>query len=136
MSYPELKFVSIMFMFVLLAWSLFWILYSLNSLRKTTDKRIYWQTHIVWSLINVIIAGYSLISTRLVETFTYDRAVSLRNIVAVNIFLDVVYIVLAIFLQKSKSTNKQNIGRAIFIQGIFLLLLDTAIVVTFLVIMA
>jgi hypothetical protein len=106
------------------------------QLRKLTKNKIYWQTHIIWSLINVIIAGYSLISTAQIDSFTTERATSLRNIVAVNIILDILYIIVALVLKKSENTNKNNIGRAVLIQGSFLLFLDTAIVATFLIVMA
>lgn len=136
MNYPELKTASVVFMFVLLLWSLSWIVYAVFRLRKSTDKKLYWQTHFVWSLINILISGNSLISTVQTDMFTSDRAISLRNIVAINILLDVVYIAVAIVLKKSEDINKIDVGRAILVQGSFLLLLDTTIVMTFLAVMA
>jgi hypothetical protein len=132
MNYPELKTASIVFMIVLLAWSLTWIVFAAIKLRKSNSEKIYWQTHIFWGVINTLIASYSLISTAQIDYFTSDRAVSLRNVVAINIFLDVFYIAFALILKKSENEIKKQIGRAVLVQGLFLLILDTVIVMTFL----
>jgi hypothetical protein len=130
-TYNDLIFISVIFMSILLAWALSWIVLSIFKIKHNAKNKIYWLTSLFWSLVNILIATITIFSTLKIENYTLDRAISMRNIVLVNVFLDIVYIVIALILKSSSKDTKKQIGSAVLIQGLFLLVFDLLIVFVF-----
>ena len=118
-------------MALLLGWSLVWAGLSVYKINRRSSNKLFWQANLIWSFVNIAIASISLYTTVKIDVFTIDRAVAMRNIVALNIALDFVYIITAVLLRKSVNVSKQQIGSAVLLQGLFLLALDIAIVTVF-----
>ena len=127
----SLIFYSYFFMALLLGWSLVWAGLSVYRINRSKCNKLFWQVNLIWSLVNIVIASISLYTTVKIDVFTFDRAVTMRNIVALNVALDFVYIIIAVLLRKSVNVSKQQIGSAVLLQGLFLLALDIAIFTVF-----
>ncbi len=115
---------------ILGAWSICWLITGLYKSQTDKEHRYYWLTHAVWVTVNLTIFGFGLFA---ISNATLDTEfVTLqRNIVAVNALLDIGYMAVAKYLQKTERPNRQQIGKAIFIQGLFLLILDSIFAVIF-----
>ena len=127
----NLIFYSHFFMALLFGWSLIWAGLSIYRISHNSSNKLFWQVNLIWSFVNIAIASISLYTTAKIDVFTVDRAVTMRNIVALNIALDFVYIITAALLRKSANVSKQQIGSAVLLQGLFLLALDITIVAVF-----
>jgi len=127
----DLIFYLLLFMIILLSWAVAWMVLSLYKIRTRAKSTLYWQANFVWNVVNFFIAIISIYTTAKLEAISFEHAVTMRNIVAVNVLLDVVYIMVAIVLMKSTNSKKQQIGKAVLVQGLFLLVLDIAIVAVF-----
>lgn len=132
MDNSDLYFGSLVFMIALTVWSLAWILLSVVKIKSGSTRKIMWQTHFVWSCVNLIIAAYSLVSTLSISEYSYQRGVDMKNIVAINILLDIGYLLFAVALFMSKKEKLHYVAQAIVVQALFLLLLDSIIVLYFL----
>lgn len=111
-------------------WSIIWLVVSVLQWRTDTKRKYYWLTHIAWVSVNILIAGFGFI-TLSDATFDTDFVTFQRNLVAVNALLDIGYIVIARLLQRHAKESIQQAGKAIFVQGLFLLLLDVTFAIIF-----
>lgn len=133
-AYAQL--ISFIFMCSLLAWSIGWISVSAIKLKKKNKHRtLWWKTHSYWCLVNALIAGVSLMTLFGREQFDADYVMMQRNIVLVNIFLDVFYLLIAYFLTRKPQDKYIHIGHAVAIQAVFLIVLDTIIVTSLIVLL-
>lgn len=130
-SYNELTPISLFFMSILFVWSLSWIVLSVVKIKQNVANKIYWLVNFFWSLVNISIASMSIFTTLGIENYSLERTTSMRNIVLVNVFLGIIYIVVAIILKRSSNDTKKQIGSAVLVQGMFLLIFDILIVVVF-----
>lgn len=127
----NLIFYSYFFMVLLLGWSLVWAGLSIYRISHNSSNKLFWQVNLIWSFVNITIASISIYTTATIDVFTVDRAITMRNIVALNIALDLIYVITAVLLRKSAKSSKRQIGSAVLVQGLFLLFLDIAIVAVF-----
>ncbi len=111
-------------------WSVGWLVAGLYKANADNDRKYYWLTHAAWVLINLVIVGFGLLTIS-DATFDTEFVTMQRNIVAANVLLDIGYILIAKHLQKHKKSKLQQIGGAVFIQGLFLLILDSIFAVFF-----
>ena len=119
-------------MLTLFIWALVWMVVSVRKIKDGAPNKLYWQTHLAWSIVNVGIAIYSVITLLRLRTYTYERAVDMKNIVAINILLDIGYIAVALLLLRSKNLKLHLVARALVVQALFLIVLDSVIVLYFL----
>ena len=112
-------------LFLLAAWSLGWMLHAGVKLYHSKKRDYYYLTHIVWALVNIAIAVFGFISVK--SNLIDDNFASMqRNIIAFNVLLDIGYILLAKRMRKSSRKNIVGAGKAVMMQGAFLLVLDSA----------
>ena len=124
MNIENARLISLLFLTVLLTWSVVWICVSALKLKKDATQSYWWKTHLLWCIVNASIAGISLLMLFSRETFDATYVTSQKNIVLVNVFLDVIYAVIAIvFIRKAQSKFVQ-IGKAVIVQAMFLFFLD------------
>jgi len=130
MNIENAQFVSVLFMTLLLIWSVSWISIAVFKLKSDDPRSYWWKTHMLWCAVNVVIVIISLIMLFSRNVFDADYVVSQRNIVLINVFLNFGYgAIAALFIRKASSKYVQ-IGRAIMVQAIFLFILDVTIVST------
>ena len=126
--------VTYVFLGLLAVWSIGWLGYSVYRLRvdgRAPPRSNFWITHLIWSNINLAIAGLSLRSTLQAELFDDDYVRTQRSLVGFNLLLDLVYLAVAYKLVKSKKQSLQESGKAITIQGGFLLVFDLFLVAAY-----
>lgn len=128
------RIVSALFMLSLLVWAISWIGLSSWKLYRRDEQRSFWTTSLLWNCINLLIAFYSLAVLRLGD-YSLATARSQRSVVAINIFLDMLYLLVAWMLLRSVKQTYVQVGRAIAIQAVFLLVLDTLIVASLLILL-
>jgi len=128
MDIENAQLVSTTFMCILLAWSVVWIVLGVINLNKSSEKPYFWKTHALWCLVNAVIAIVALAGIFGRETFDIEYVTSQKNIVLINIGLDVVYAIIAGILLRSKKSKYVQVGSALLIQAVFLFVLDSCIV--------
>lgn len=111
-------------------WSLVWLVFGVYKALADSNRKYYWLTHAAWVLVNLVIVGFGLFTVA-DATLDTEFVTMQRNIVAANALLDIGYILIAKHLQKHEKLTMQHIGGAIFIQGLFLLILDIVFTVIF-----
>lgn len=109
----------------LIAWSLFTLAASVAGLyfapKSNIERwRAFWFMSAIWGLIDGIIGWFNLIGAP-------TTLESLRNILAINSGLDVVYVVAGTILLTRKKPFLKGFGSAILVQGLFLLTFDVVI---------
>ena len=129
MTIENAQLVSSVFLITLLVWSVAWIIVSAVKLKSGSTKSYWWKTHMLWCSVNAIIATVSLVSLFSRDSFDAEYVTSQRTIVLVNVFLDVVYAVIAIIFLRKKTDTYTQIGKAVLIQAAFLFVLDIVIVI-------
>lgn len=127
--------VTVAAMAILAIWAAFWAGFSAtryNSKDKTS--KAFWRMSLYWGVINLGIAAFGLVQAQTRKNeFIQSGSVQGQQvtIVGVNVFLDVMYILLAAILIKSahkKTPQRLGYGRAILVQGLFLLMFDIILV--------
>ena len=127
MNLAQFESYSIVFMSILLLWALSWIVLSAVKMRDSRHK-IFWQVNLFWNVVNLVIASVTLLQISTRQVLLFEEAQRLITIVGVNIILDIGYLIVALLLLQRRSDVKNQIGTAIIVQGSFLLILDSAIV--------
>lgn len=121
-------------LYVLLAilgiWSVGWLVVGLYKSHTNSKQKYYWLTHAAWVLVNLVIVGFGLLTVS-DATLDTEFVTFQRNLVAINALLDIGYIVIAKLLQRHAKESIQQAGKAIFVQGLFLLLLDITFAIIF-----
>lgn len=114
------------FMVLLLCWSIIWITLGI---KHKESKGYVWKTHLYWNVVNLLIALGSLVFLLSQSTLSADTVRLLRTIVLVNVFFDIGYVVTSIVLRNKNSNSMNDVGKALTVQGAFLLVLDISIVI-------
>lgn len=121
----DVKTTFFIFMVILLCWSIVWIALGI---KYKESKGYEWKTHLYWNVVNLLIALGSLVFLLSQPTLSADTVQLLRTIVLVNVFFDIGYVVTSIILRKKRSNSMNEVGKALTVQGAFLLVLDVSIV--------
>ena len=129
-------------MLVLGGWAILNILLASFKLTTTTRApRYFFKMNLYWNIVNLIIAGIALHHIVSLDIATLQPLQSMKQhvwykkVLYLNVGLDVAYLFLGAYLrQRAKTANLkteqlQGWGKAIFLQGFFLLLLDVVLVV-------
>jgi hypothetical protein len=120
---------------VLGVWSATWLVLGISKAIADKQRKIYWYTHAGWVGVNLCIVSVGLIT---LGGATFDREfVTLqRNIVGVNAALDIGYLFIAKWLQTKSRLSMKQIGEAVYIQGLFLLVLDVVFTILLTILLA
>lgn len=103
----------------LMAWALLWLGLSLLGLYRRRDDagRAFWGMSGLWALIDGVIALVGLLSPS-------TETAALVRILWINAGLDVGYVAVGVWLALRRRAPVRAAGRAIIIQGGFLLVFD------------
>lgn len=128
-------------MLVLGGWAILNILLASFKLTTTTRAlRYFYQMNLYWNIVNLVIAAIALhhivssgdVAMDLTESI--QQHVWYKKILYLNIGLDMAYMALGAYLKQRsrtaifKAEQLMGWGRAIILQGLFLLLLDVVLV--------
>lgn len=103
----------------LMLWSLPWMLLAVLGLWRTSSPlyRAFWLMSGVWVFINAVIAMAGWLGPE-------GNLQSLKQILLINVGLDVGYVLVGIGLLLRKTPLQRGFGLAILIQGFFLFFFD------------
>ncbi len=97
-----------------------------RQFHKSVPKRQFWLMNGLWGFVNSIIGLYILRSV-FFDTLSVSANLAYQsnqvNIIFINIFLDIAYVVAGYFLSRGDGRRK-IFGWAIIIQGVFLFVFD------------
>lgn len=118
---------------VLSVWSIAFLVASFvkqKHLVKGTDQAYQWQMHRLWVIVNLVIVAISIpfLATRWQRLgFESELQYQTAMIIGINVWFDCLYILAGLSMRRTKrkvSGRIRGYGRAIVIQGLFLLFLD------------
>ncbi len=123
-------------MAVLLGWGLSNVAIGIwRQFHPNKAKRQFWLMNGLWGAINTCIAIFALVSIMNAVATNGISAEYIQtnlNIIKINAVLDIFYVLLGLLLVKSslnkKSVRRKMFGYAIIVQGSFLFVLDTVLV--------
>lgn len=122
----DAKLVFGFFMLVLTSWAVYWLVKSY----KFQKNDLKYKTHFYWNIVNLIIAFGSLVFLFSQDSLSDSIINVLTIIVLINVFFDIGYVVVAQLLSRQENQKYKEVGSALNIQGIFLLILDVSIVIS------
>ena len=104
---------------ILLAWSFVWLTAAVVALYDGCGEiwRHFWFMSGLWAAIDAGIAWYGLVAAPMPNA-------DLAPILRFNAGLDVVYVLIGVALLTRRSPRMLGFGRAVVVQGLFLLALD------------
>ncbi len=128
--------VAVAAMAILAVWAAFWAGFSVTRYNsKDKAKKAFWRMSLYWGIINLAVAAFGLVQTQTRKNeFIQSRSLQEQQvtIVGINVHLDVLYIVIAAILVISahkKTPRRLGYGKAILVQGLFLLIFDIILVI-------
>lgn len=121
-------------MTTLLLWGVFNVYVGWVNRKKDPGTPKYYRREMngLWGIINTAIAVFALYSLITITAATSIDYVSIRDIVAINVIIDIGYILVGVILgfspQFRTSIKRKGYGQAIMLQGAVLFVLDALLV--------
>ena len=128
--------VLIGFMVLLGTWAVVNIVLWRTHRNSTRHMAYYWQMNGLWNIVNLSIALGSIVSA-LVNASSYQNSAATQKfiiwLVAINILADLLYVGFGTWLEsrgkKDSNVRYRGYGLSIQLQGAFLFLFDTLLVI-------